>query len=79
MSASFADMELKDRYHEALKEVIAAKIAGKEVVAVMEEERPAIDIMTALKESIAKAPARGKPPAKAAHKAKSSKPELVRG
>jgi DNA end-binding protein Ku len=79
MSAPFAEMELRDTYHEVLKEMIAAKIAGKEVVAVTEEERPVIDIMTALKESIAKAAARGKPPAKAAHKAKSSKPELVRG
>ena len=79
MSGPFSDIKLKDRYHEALKEMIAAKIAGKEIVAVEEEERPVVDIMTALKESIAKAAAQRKPAAKGTAKTKTKKPELVRG
>jgi DNA end-binding protein Ku len=77
MSGPFAEVELKDRYHAALKEMIAAKIAGKEVVAVEEEERPVVDIMAALKESIARASAQHKPAAKTAAKPK-KKLELVR-
>lgn len=53
MSVSFAQMELKDHYFDALKEMIDAKIAGKEVVSVGEEEpEKVVDIMTALKASI---------------------------
>ena len=55
MSVSFGDIELVDRYKDALQEVIDAKIAGKEVVVVEEEERPVVDIMTALQESITQA------------------------
>ena len=46
-------MDLTDRYNDALREMIDAKIAGKEVVAGAEEEKPVVDIMTALKQSVA--------------------------
>jgi DNA end-binding protein Ku len=52
MSIKFTDIEMKDHYTEKLKEIIEAKIEGKEVV-VREEEAPkVVDIMTALKASI---------------------------
>jgi len=53
MSVKFLQMELKDHYFDALKEMIDAKIAGKEVVtAGSEEPEKVIDIMDALKASI---------------------------
>ena len=75
MSRSMADIELKDGYHDALKAIVAAKIAGKEVVAVEEEERPVVDIMTALKQSIEQATAQRKPMVRATGKRKAAKPE----
>ncbi len=65
MTKSFSDLELKDRYFESLQEIIQAKIAGKEIVSVKEEEAPIVDIMTALKESINQAKAEIKPMVKA--------------
>ena len=55
MAASFGNLEIRDRYTEALREIIDAKIQGKEVVTVAEEVRPVVDIMTALKQSIEQA------------------------
>lgn len=52
MSTKFANIEMKDHYYDALKEIIDAKVEGKEVVTVVEEEPKVVDIMTALKESI---------------------------
>lgn len=52
MSAGFAELDLKNRYYEAMKEMVEAKVKGEEVVTVAEEEPEARDIMTALKESI---------------------------
>jgi DNA end-binding protein Ku len=53
MSVKFSQIELKDHYFDALQEMIQAKIAGKEVVSVGEEEpEKVVDIMTALKASI---------------------------
>jgi DNA end-binding protein Ku len=43
---------MKDHYFDALKEIIDAKIEGKEIVTVTEEEPEVVDIMTALKASI---------------------------
>src|SRR6185369_10688325 len=48
MASSLKEMDLTDRYREALREMIEAKVAGKEVVTVAEEEKPVVDIMTAL-------------------------------
>jgi DNA end-binding protein Ku len=53
MTVKFTDIEMKDRYYETLKEIIDAKVAGREVVTVAEEEpRKVVDIMAALKASI---------------------------
>lgn len=65
MSKSFDDLELTDRYKDALKEMIVAKVEGKEIVTVAEEEAPVVDIMTALKESIEKAKGEAEPMKKA--------------
>lgn len=52
MTVKFAEIEMKDQYTEALKEIIDAKVAGREVVMVAEEAPEVVDIMTALKASI---------------------------
>lgn len=52
MTIKFSKIEMKDNYYDALKTIIDAKIAGKEIVTVAEEEPKVIDIMTALKASI---------------------------
>src|SRR6059036_452314 len=65
MASTLKDMDLTDRYRDALREMIEAKIAGKEVVNVPEEEKPVVDIMTALKQSIERTKAQKKPMEKA--------------
>src|SRR5262249_8874662 len=60
MASSLKEVDLTDRYKDALREMIQAKIAGKEVVSVVEEEKPVVDIMTALKQSIEKTKAQKK-------------------
>jgi DNA end-binding protein Ku len=68
---SMDEIELQDRYGDALRELIEAKIRGKEVVTVGEEPHPVVDIMKTLKQSIDQAKnqrqqmikATGKPPA----------------
>ena len=65
MSSRLNDMDLTDRYRDALREMIEAKIAGREVVNVPEEEKPVVDIMTALKQSIERTKAQRKPMEKA--------------
>lgn len=53
MSKPLADIEIKDTYHAAVKEMIQAKVEGKEVVMAGDDEvKPVVDIMTALRESI---------------------------
>ena len=69
MVTSISEVDMRDRYNEALKEIIEAKIAGKEVAEYVEEEQPLVDIMTALKESIKQA--QRKPMVKATGKASS--------
>jgi DNA end-binding protein Ku len=61
MTSSLKELDLTDRYRDALREMIEAKIAGKEVVSVLEEEKPVVDIMTALKQSIERTKASKKP------------------
>jgi DNA end-binding protein Ku len=68
MVTSISEIEMKDNYSDALREIIEAKIEGKEVAAFVEEEAPTVDIMTALKESIKQA--QRKPMVKATGKAK---------
>lgn len=66
MSSSLKEMDLTDRYKDAMREMIEAKISGKEVVAgAPEEEKPIIDIMTALKQSIERTKEQKKPMEKA--------------
>jgi DNA end-binding protein Ku len=61
MASTLKELDLTDHYRDALREMIEAKIAGKEVVSVPEEEKPVVDIMTALKQSIEQAKAKKKP------------------
>ena len=52
MTTKFSKIEMKDRYYDALKSIIDAKIEGKEIVMMTEEVPEVVDIMTALKASI---------------------------
>jgi DNA end-binding protein Ku len=52
MTTKFANIEMKDHYTDALKAIIDAKVEGKEIVSISEEEPKVVDIMTALKASI---------------------------
>ena len=65
MTSTLENLDLTDRYRDALREMIDAKIAGREVVSVVEEEKPVVDIMTALKQSIERTKAQKKPMEKA--------------
>jgi DNA end-binding protein Ku len=79
MTKKFTQIEMKDHYYDALKEIIDAKVAGKEIVTVTEEEPKVVDIMTALKASIDQAKkkpmekAKGKSDAKAKKVVKETK------
>jgi DNA end-binding protein Ku len=73
MSSSLKELDLNDRYRDALREMIEAKIAGKEVIVAQEEEKPVVDIMAALKQSIEQTKAKKKP----MEKAKGEKKEAV--
>ena len=61
MAASLDEIDMKDRYRDALREMIEAKIAGREVVVAAEAEKPVVDIMTALRQSIEQTKAKKKP------------------
>src|SRR6185437_3462664 len=65
MASNLKDLDLMDHYRDALRELIDAKIGGREVGNAPEEEKPVIDIMTALKQSIEKTRAQKKPMEKA--------------
>ena len=73
MASSLKEIDLTDRYRDALREMIEAKIAGREVVVAAEEEKPVVDIMTALKQSIEATKAKKKP----MERAKGEKKEAV--
>ncbi|MFZ2196310.1 MAG: Ku protein [Thermodesulfovibrionales bacterium] len=70
MSTTLDKIDLTDKYHDALRAIIEAKIAGREIVTVEEEEKPVVDIMTALKQSIEHAKSQKKPMEKAKGKKK---------
>jgi DNA end-binding protein Ku len=55
MGASISDFEFRDKYNEALREIIEAKVQGRAIVGSVEEPRPVVDLMAALKGSIDKA------------------------
>src|SRR3954469_5251677 len=61
MASTLSEIDMSDRYRDALREVIEAKIAGREVVVSPEVEKPVVDIMTALKQSIEQTKAKKKP------------------
>jgi DNA end-binding protein Ku len=65
MATNLQDVDMKDQYRDALREMIEAKIAGKQIVTAQEEEKPVVDLMTALRESIEKTKAQKKPMEKA--------------
>jgi DNA end-binding protein Ku len=54
MATTLGKMELENKYNEAVREMIEAKVAGEEIVAIEEKEPEVVDIMTALKQSIEK-------------------------
>lgn len=72
MVKKFSDFELVDRYKEAVRDMVIAKVEGKQVVTVAEEEKPVVDIITALKESIEQAKKEKKPMEKATGKGKAA-------
>src|SRR5712664_3609368 len=65
MAATLKELDLTDHYRDALRDMIEAKIAGKEVVSAPEEEKPVVDIMAALRQSIEQTKAKKKPMEKA--------------
>lgn len=65
LSTTLSKIDLTDRYEEAIKEVIQAKIEGEEVVSSVEDAPPIVDIMSALKASIEDARRLRKPMVKA--------------
>jgi DNA end-binding protein Ku len=65
MASKLEDLDLKDHYRDALRDMIEAKIAGKQVVSSPEQEQPVADIMTALRQSIERTKAEKKPMEKA--------------
>jgi DNA end-binding protein Ku len=65
MTTKLSEIDLSDRYQDAVKEMIKAKIEGKEIVSVTEEVTPVVDMMKALKQSIEQAKKEKKPMEKA--------------
>ena len=61
MATTFGAMKLENKYNDAVREMVQAKIAGKEIVAIEEVEPEVVDIMTALKQSIEQAKGKKKP------------------
>ena len=65
MASTLKEIDVTDHYRDALRELIDAKIAGKEIVGVPDEEKPVVDIMAALKQSIEQTKSKKKPMEKA--------------
>lgn len=74
MTTKFSDIKLEDHYQIALQELIKAKIEGKEIVTTVEEVKPVVDMMQALKESLEQAKKEKMPMAKATGKKKKVQP-----
>ena len=57
LSMSFDKVDFEDRYRDALLELVEKKVQGKQIVTMDEgeEDKPVVDIMDALKKSIAEA------------------------
>jgi DNA end-binding protein Ku len=65
MTTKLEKIDMTDKYQDALREMIEAKVEGKQIVTVEEEEKPTVDIMAALKQSIEQAKTQRKPMEKA--------------
>ncbi|MGH9822453.1 MAG: Ku protein [Blastocatellia bacterium] len=65
MATTFDKVDVKDRYGDAIHEIIEAKIQGREIVGAPEKEVATVDILAALKESIEQVKAERKPMVKA--------------
>jgi DNA end-binding protein Ku len=75
MTKPLGDIEIRDTYHEAVKDMIQAKVEGKEVVMAADDEvKPVVDIMTALRDSIEAAKGDAKPMEAAKTPAEKKKP-----
>lgn len=70
MAQDFEPEKYQDRYREALKELIEAKLEGEEIAISEEEPAPGkvVDLMEALKASVERMQSGKKPGAAAAHK-----------
>jgi DNA end-binding protein Ku len=83
LSGDFEPEEFSDEYRGALEEVIEAKVAGREVVAVAEEPESTgqvVDLMDALRRSVAEAKARrGESAGEKAEKAPATKTASEKG
>jgi DNA end-binding protein Ku len=75
MSTTLDKVELKDNYQDALKDLIEAKVEGKEIVVTKKEINPVTDIMAALKQSLEQAKKEKMPMQKAKGKAIKEKVE----
>jgi DNA end-binding protein Ku len=73
MTTKLSEIDLSDRYQDAVKEMIKAKIEGKEIVTITEEVTPVVDMMKALKQSIEIAKKEKKPMQKAQGEEKKTK------
>jgi len=77
MATTLSEIELKDKYSDALRELIDAKVQGKEIVGYTPVEEPVVDIMTALKASIEQAKSDRQPMIKATAKGRKTAAEPV--
>lgn len=74
MTTKFSEISMEDHYRTAIKELIQAKVEGREIVTTTEEVRPVVDMMQALKESLEQAKKQKMPMEKAKGKTKKAKP-----
>jgi DNA end-binding protein Ku len=61
MWTSLTSMKLENKYNDAVRDMIQAKIEGQEIIAIEVEEPEVVDIMTALRQSIDQAKGKKKP------------------
>ncbi len=78
MTTKLNKIDMTDKYHDALREMIEAKVEGKQIVTVEEEEKPTVDIMAALKKSIEQAKSQRKPMEKAVGKKEAAEAKSVK-
>ena len=69
MATRFEKLELENKYVGAVMDMVQTKVDGKEIVAMEEEEKEVVDIMSALKQSIEQAKDSKKPMTKSRSKA----------